>query len=55
MIESFTYSLYLLLYKRYKVCPATSCGPCKAKMLKVLTLVKIFFMKMPKKESINGS
>ena len=31
MIERFTYFLYLLFYKCYKVCPATSCGPCTVK------------------------
>ena len=33
MFEIFTYSLYFLFYKRYKVCPATSCGPCSSKIL----------------------
>ena len=28
MIKRFTYFLYLLFYKCYKVCPASSCGPC---------------------------
>ena len=33
MIEKFTYFLYLLFYKCYKVCPATSCGPCIPRMV----------------------
>ena len=28
MMESFIYLFYLLFYKCYNVCPATSCGPC---------------------------